>query len=138
MAFVKGIGVAVLCGCSFSLVLGLGAAYLVVIAQGWSFSDFLLTSAITTIVVGMWALPVALFFGLLYGVYSLPPCVRSQILRLNPGSSPFPASHFAWSPMRCRLTGGMALSPSRNDSVEGCEKRLGQPLQSIGCDLPRV
>ena len=76
MAFVKGIGVAGLCGSSFSLVLGLGAAYLIVIAQGWSFSDFLLTSAITTIVVGIWALPVALFFGLLYGV--IRSAVRPQ------------------------------------------------------------
>ena len=76
MAFAKGIGVAVLCGCSFSLALGLGAAYLVVTAKGWSFSDFFLTSAIATIVVGVWVLPVALFFGLLYGV--IRSAVRPQ------------------------------------------------------------
>ena len=60
MTFVKGIGVAVLCGCSFSLLLGLGAAFLVVDAKGWSLSDFFLTSVVTTFLVGVWALPVAL------------------------------------------------------------------------------
>ena len=65
MAFAKGIVVAVLCGCSVSLALGLGAAFLFVNAQGWIFSYFFVAGIVFALVVGLWALPVALFFGLL-------------------------------------------------------------------------
>ena len=76
MAFAKGIGVAVLCGCSVSLALGLSVAFLVIDAGVWSFSDFFVTSIVTTVIAGVWVLPVALFFGLLYGV--IRSAVRPQ------------------------------------------------------------
>ena len=47
------------------------------------------------------------------------------------GSAPAWVTAGIWSPMRCRLTGGMALSPSRQESVERCEKRLDQPLEGL-------
>ena len=76
MAFIKGIGVALLCGCLISLALGLGLALLVAIAEGGSFSDFLVSLVIGTVVVGVWVMPAALFFGLLYAV--IRSAVRPQ------------------------------------------------------------
>ena len=51
MAFIKGLVVAFPCACSFSLALGLVLAYLVVNAQGWSFSDFFATLVVVTFLV---------------------------------------------------------------------------------------
>ena len=81
MAFAKGIGVAVLCGCLVSLGLGLCVAFLVIDAGVWSFSDFFVASVVTTVIAGVWILPVALFFGLLYGVIrsSVRPQSNSEI-----------------------------------------------------------
>ena len=76
MAFVKGIGVALLCGCLISLALGLGAAFLAVIAEEWSFSNFFVSLAVVTVVVGVWVMAAALFFGLLYAV--IRSAVRPQ------------------------------------------------------------
>ena len=68
MEFLKGVVTAGMWGCLISLVLGLLWASLVAIGGEGSIVGFLLGVAVMSLLVAVWVVPIALFFGLLYAV----------------------------------------------------------------------